>query len=270
MNAPIKVSSPATREFWEIPVLFEDAHVLALDKPSGLLISPDRLAPEQLSLMRLLHEAIATGKPWISQRGLNYVSNAHRLDADTSGVLLLAKSKAVLIALADLFGSRKPRQQHLALVHGSPADDQFQINAKLAAQPDGAGLVRVDSRNGKRSETHITVVERFANQTLLRCELITNHPHQIRAHLLNAGLRVVGDALYGGKPLWLSRLKRDYRLKPGREERPLISRTAVHAEQLSLPHPVTNEQLTITAPWPKDLRVAVKYLREFSIGRGTE
>lgn len=74
----------------------------------------------------------------------------------------------------------------------------------------------------------------------------------------------MGDALYGGKPLWLSRLKRDYRLKPGREERPLLARATLHAEQLSLPHPVSGELLNLTAPWPKDLRVAVKYLREFS------
>ena len=264
MNPPIKLSSPDTREFWEVPVLFEDAHLLALDKPAGLLASPDRFSPVRPSLMGLLHQAVAAGKPWVAQRGLTYLSNTHRLDADTTGVFLLAKSKTVLVKLADLFGSRKPLQQYLALVHGSPAENQFQINAKLAAQPDAAGLVRVDPRQGKRAETRFAVVKRFTDQTLLRCELITNRPHQIRAHLLNAGLRVVGDALYGGKPLWLSRLKRDYRLKPGREERPLVARTALHAEQLALPHPVTGEQLAITAPLPKDLRVAVKYLREFS------
>jgi RluA family pseudouridine synthase len=263
----IKLSSPATREFWEVPVLFEDAHVLALDKPPGLLASPDRLAPDRPSLMQLLHQAIADGKPWAVERSLTYLSNAHRVDPETTGVFLLAKSKAGLIELANLFGSGKPLQQYLALVHGSPAEDQFQINSKLALQPDASGLVRVDPRNGTRSETRVTVLERFAGQALLRCELLTDRRHQLRAHLLNAGLRVVGDALYGGKPLWLSRLKRDYRLKPGREERPLVARTALHAEQLSLPHPVTGEQLSITAPLPKDLRVALKYLREFSTGR---
>jgi RluA family pseudouridine synthase len=263
VNPPIKLSSPAPREFWEVPVLFEDAHLLALDKPAGLLASPDRLAPDRPSLMRLLHQAIADGKPWTSERGLTYLSNVHRLEGDTTGIFLLAKSKAIFVQLANLFSSRKPLQQYLALVHGSPAQDRFQINSKLAAQPDAAGLIRVDPRNGKRAETRFTVVERFASQTLLRCELLTDRPHQIRAHLLNAGLRVVGDALYGGKPLWLSRLKRDYRLKPGREERPLLSRTALHAEQLSLPHPVTGESLALTAPTPKDLRVALKYLREY-------
>jgi 23S rRNA-/tRNA-specific pseudouridylate synthase len=71
----------------------------------------------------------------------------------------------------------------------------------------------------------------------------------------------VGDEVYGGKPLWLSRLKKDYRLKPGREERPLLARVALHAEELSLPHPVTGETVTIKSEWPKDLKVALKYLR---------
>jgi RluA family pseudouridine synthase len=267
MSAVIKLSSPATRGFWEIPVLFEDAHLLALDKPAALLVSADREDPARPSLMRLLHEAVAAGKPWASERGLAYLSNAHRLDLETSGVLLLAKSKAVLVALADLFGSEKPHRQFLALAHGSPAEDCFQVNAKLAPHPTLPGAMRVDAWNGKRAETRFTVVERFAQQTLLKCELLTDRPHQIRVHLTNTGLRVVGDKLYGGKPLWLSRLKRDFRLKPGREERPLIARVALHAEQLSLPHPVTGEQLSITAPVPKDLRVALKYLREFNTAR---
>jgi len=260
----IKLSSPATREFWEIPVLFADPHLLALDKPAGLPVSPDRAQPERPCLMRLLHDAIAARKPWVLERELNYLSHAHRLEADASGVLLLARSKPVLVTLANLFGSRQPVRSFIALVQGSPAEDQFQVNARLATQLDAGGVLRVDARHGKRAETRCTVLERFARHTLLRCEPLTDRPHQLRAHLFNSGLRLIGDAVYGGKPLWLSRLKPGYRLKPGREERPLLARPALHAEQISLPHPVTGEPLTFTAPWPKDLRVAVKYLREYN------
>jgi len=267
MSASIKLSSPATREFWEIPVLFEDAHLLALDKPAGLLASPDRLDPSRPSLVRLLHEAIAAGKPWAVSRGLTYLSNAHRLDPDASGVILHAKSKPVLVQLADLFGIEKPRRKFLTLVAGTPAEERFQVNAKLAPHPVLPGQMRVDPRAGKRAETRFSVREHFAHHTLLECEPLTDRPHQIRVHLWNSGLRIVGDGLYGGKPLWLSKLKRDYRLKPGREERPLLARVTLHAEELSLPHPITGEQITITAPWPKDLRVALKYLREFNTGR---
>ncbi len=170
MSAVIKLSAPAKREFWEIPVLFEDAHLLALDKPSDLLISPDRLQPERSSLVQLLHDAIAAGKPWTVERGMTYLSPAHRLDAEASGILLLAKSKAMLIQLANLFGTGQPKQQFLALVQGCPTEAQFQINARLAKKSDQSHALRVDPRNGKRMETRFTVLERFAQHALVRCE----------------------------------------------------------------------------------------------------
>ena len=264
MSNTLKLSSPATREFWEIAVLFSDEHLLALDKPAGLLTSPDRYDPNRPNLMKLLHAGIAAGKPWAVEQKLTYLSNAHRLDFETSGVILLAKSKPVLVELANLFGTEKPQKRYIALVHGAPNEERFEVNAKLGPHPIKVGMMRVDSKNGKRSQTKFEVIERYTDCTLLRCEPLTGRTHQIRVHLQNAGLRIVGDELYGGKQLWLSRLKKDYRLKPGREERPLISRVALHAESLTILHPVTKETLTITAPWPKDLRVAVKYLKQFS------
>lgn len=265
MNTVIKLSWPMRRGFWEIPVLFEDEHLLALDKPAGLLTSPDRYDPQRPNLMKLLHAGIADGKPWARERNLTYLSNAHRPDFETSGVILLAKSKPVLVALADLFSSEKPVKRYVALVHGTPTKEKFDVDAKLAPHPVKTGLMRVDPKGGKKSKTQFAVIEKFPRYTLLACEPLIGRTHQIRVHLSHAGLPIVDDLLYGGKPLLLSRLKRDYRLKPGRTERPLISTVALHAERLTLPHPVTGEVLTITAPWPKDLIVAVKYLRQFSV-----
>jgi RluA family pseudouridine synthase len=261
MPASIKLSSPATREFWEVSVLHEDEHLLALDKPAGLLTSPDRYDPERPNLMKLLHRGIEQGARWAAERGLAYLMNAHRLDFDTSGVILLAKTKPVLVKLADLFGSTKPVKTYAALASGSPAEDKFEIKAALAPHPTRPGLMRVDDRRGKKSHTRFVVRERFGAFTLLACQPLTGRTHQIRAHLRHARLPLVGDALYGGRPLLLSQLKRDYRLKPGAVERPLLARAALHAEALELPHPVTGESVRITAPWPKDLTVAVKYLR---------
>ena len=263
MNAVIKLSSPATREFWEIAVLFEDEHLLAIDKPSGLLTSPDRYDADRPNLMKLLHAGIADGKPWARERGLTYLSNAHRLDFETSGIILLAKSKPVLVQLADLFGAEKPVKKYIALVQGCPAEDEFEVDAKIAPHPVRLGMMRVDPKNGKKSMTKFFAMEKFSRQTLLRCEPLTGRTHQIRIHLRHAGLPIVGDELYGGKPLWLSRLKPNYRLKPGKEERPLMSRVALHAEQLEVVHPVTGQPISITAPWPKDFMVAVKYLRQY-------
>lgn len=261
----VKLSSPATHGFWEIPVLFEDDHLLALDKPAGLLSSPDRYDPQRPNLMKLVHTAIAAGKPWARERNLTYLMNAHRLESETSGVLLLAKDKPTLVALANLFGSEKPLRKYVALAQGTPTEDKFEVDARLAPHPLKIGLMRVDPKNGKKAKTRFEVLEKFSGWTLLRCEPLTGRTHQIRAHLRHAGLPMVGDELYGGKKLWLSRLKRDYRLKPGHEERPLLSRVALHAEELTLPHPATGRTVTIVAPWPKDLKVAVKYLRQYAL-----
>ena len=265
MSAAIKLSAPATKEFWEIPVLFEDAHLLALDKPASLLTSPDRNNPDRPSLMQLLHAGIAAGKPWAQSRSLTYLANAHRLDFETSGVLLLAKNKPALIALANLFGAETPLQKYVVLAHGTPLEERFEVGAKVAPHPFTPGKHHVDARRGKKSKTIFTVQERFTNCTLLRCEPATSRPHQIRVHLQNVGWPVVGDELYGGQQLLLSRLKPHFRLKPKKVERPLLAGATLHSEELTLPHPVTGEPLTITAPWPKDLTVAVKYLRLYAV-----
>ncbi len=268
MSAVIKLSSPATREFWEINVLFEDEHLLALDKPAGLLTSPDRYDPNRPNLMKLLHAGVAQQKPWAKERNLTYLANAHRLDFETSGVILLAKSKPVLVALANLFGSEKPVKKYGALAWGHPLDKNFIVDAKLSPHPVKLGEMRVDPKGGKRSETQFEVLEQFSDWCWIRCTPLTGRTHQIRIHLKHAGFPLVGDELYGGKQLWLSRLKKDYRLKPGREERPLMARVALHAEELTLVHPVTNEPVTIKSELPKDLRVALKYLRLYAGNTG--
>ncbi len=263
MISTIKLSSRSTAEFWEIPVLHEDEHLLALDKPSGLPASPDRHDPERPNLMKLLHGGIAEGKSWARERGLTYLMNAHRLDFEASGVILLAKSKPVLVQLANLFGSEKPAKKYAALAQGNPPADDFECNAPLGPHPANPAIIRVD-RRGKKALTLFKVRERFDGWTWMECGPLTERKHQIRVHLRALGLPVVGDTLYGGKPLWLSRLKSDYRLKPNREERPLIGRLALHAEELVLTHPVTGQVVSIAASLPKDMTVGLKYLRKYA------
>jgi len=261
----VKLSSPATQEFWEVEVLYEDEHLLALNKPALLLSSPDRYDPQRPNLMKLLHADISRGAAWVKARaGLAYLANVHRLDYETSGVILLAKSKAVLIKLVELFGSEKPLKEYVALTQGIPPADEFATDAKLAPHPARPGIMRVDPKQGKKSKTQFTVLERFSHHTLVQCRPLTGRTHQIRVHLRHVGLPIAGDRVYGGRPLLLSQLKADYRLKPGQEERPLIGTTALHAERLRLAHPVTDELIEIVAPWPKDLTVAVKYLRRYA------
>lgn len=268
MLPPLKLSSPATREFWEIPVIYEDVQLLAINKPASLPASPDRYNPERPSLMRLIHQGIERGAPWAKARGLTYLANAHRLDSDSTGVLLLARDKASLVLIANEFGAEKPDRVYLALVRGEPAETEFVVDIKLAPDPNQPGHMRW-TRDGKKSVTRFRVVERFSGSTLIECRPLTERTHQVRVHLKFAGHPIYGDLVYGDSRLYLSTLKSDYRLKRNREERPLTPTLALHMERLELPHPVTRLPVTIRAEWPKDLNVALKFLRRHAPGNGS-
>ncbi|KAF0177411.1 MAG: Pseudouridine synthase [Limisphaerales bacterium] len=264
LGAVIKLSCPATQEFWEVPVVHEDEQLLAVAKPARLLSSPDRYDPQRPNLMRLLHDGIAQGATWAKQRNLTYLANAHRLDFETSGVMLLAKTKPALVALANEFGSNKPLKTYVALTRGMPAQPEFTVDAPIGPQTRQLGLMRIDTQGGKKSITEFKVIEQLRGFTLLHCHPLTGRTHQIRVHLRSVGLHIVGDVDYAGSPLYLSQIKSSYRPKFKEPERPLMGRVALHAERLEIKHPATGEPIVITAEWPKDLRVTVKYLRMFS------
>jgi RluA family pseudouridine synthase len=264
----IKLSSPETEEFWKIPILYEDEALFALAKPACLLTSPDRYDPKRPNLMKLLHRDIERGQSWVSERKITYLANAHRLDFETSGVLLLVKSKPALVALADQFGNEKPAKEYRAIVAGTPQESKFATDAKLAPHPVKVGMMRVDPKNGKRAQTEFDVLERFSGFSLLACFPFTGRTHQIRAHLKELGFPIVADRLYGGQGLYLSHLKHDYHPKKGQTEQPLMGRLALHAEALTITHPLSEQRVTIRAPLPKDFEVSLKYLRKFATAGG--
>lgn len=264
----IKLSSPATKEFWKLPILFEDDTLLAIDKPTQLLTSPDRYNEDRPNVMKLLHRDITAGAASMGERGLTYLANAHRLDFETSGILLMAKTKPALINLANQFGEERPHKRYFALINGNPALDEFEVDQPLAHHPIRVHEVRVDEKNGKKSRTAFKVVERFRSYSLVECRPFTGRTHQIRVHLKHYGYPIVGDKLYGGGPLLLSHLKRDFRLKKDRVENPLINRVALHASDLTVTHPVTLQEVAIHAPMPHDMSVALKFLRKFGMASG--
>jgi RluA family pseudouridine synthase len=264
MNPVIKLSSPETSEFWEIPVLFEDDALLVVDKPSRLLSSPDRYDPARPNLMRLLHQGIERGSPWAISRNLTYLMNVHRLDFETSGIMVLTKSKPVLTLLADQFGTAKPIKGYAAIVHGGPEEDQFEIDASLAPHPRNPAVMRVDPKSGKKSRTAFSVLKRFRGYALLECRPLTGRTHQIRVHAQYAGFPLVGDRTYGGSPLLLSDIKRAYKPKANQPEKPLMGRVALHAERLEFAHPVSGDLVKIQSPRPRDFQVSLKYLAQFS------
>lgn len=253
------------------PILFEDETMIAFDKPSGLLIAPDRWDKSRENLMTLVHDRLGHG-----------VANVHRLDADTSGLLLCAKTKPALDFLSGQFQSKTVEKEYAAVAVVLPAEqamkviapvrdpagtlpDSFRIDVSLGEDERQPGRMRIfKGRGGKPAATEFKVAGRFGRFVLLECRPVTGRTHQIRLHLAAAGAPVLNDAFYGDPEikLLLSGLKRRYKGRD--EEKPLINRLALHARALTLTHPVTRERITLTAPLPHDFEVALRYLRKFS------
>jgi 23S rRNA-/tRNA-specific pseudouridylate synthase len=268
------------------PIIYEDDAIIAFDKPSGLLVAPDRWDKKRENLMGLVHDHSRYG---------HGVANVHRLDADTSGLLLCAKSKVALDFLTGQFQSKTVEKKYHAVVAVLPAEramkviapirdatgalpDSFLVELALGEDERQPGRMRVfKGRGGKDCVTDFRTLERFRGSTRLRpdansaagfafveCRPLTGRTHQLRVHLAAAGAPILNDPFYGTPDvtLRLSDLKRGYK---GREdERPLIDRLALHASELTLKHPTTREPVTLRAPLPHEFEVALKYLRKFA------
>ncbi len=242
---------PQSRVMQRPKVLFEDAHILVVAKPAGLLTVPDRYDPEVPTLVA-----------WL-QRERSRVFVVHRLDRDTSGLVVLALTANAHQVLSDQFTDRQVDKRYLALVAGSPAWEDRKIDLPLRTDADRRHRTRVDHAGGKEAVTHVSVVERFDSYSLVEAMPETGRTHQIRVHLAEVGLPVVSDPLYGdGEPLFLSSFKRDYK-SSRHEERPLVGRTALHASELRFAHPATNEMTSHSASLPRDMNAAVKQLARF-------
>ena len=265
MTTVIKLPDPACGVVRELPVLLIDADILAVNKPAGVPVTLHPDQPEPSALLPLLHNAIGSGKPWARAMQLEYLMPVHRPEPHTTGVLLFARSAETLASLSDQFGSGKARQEFSALVKGSPAENDFELNAKLSPHPDRPGQLRADSRQGKRYRTRCQVLERFSRHTLLRCSPFPGRSGQVIAHLRHARYPVVADPDRGGAGIFLSQLKRDYEPKKNQPERPLIGRPALHLDSVTFAHPATGTEQSVLAPLTKDFNVALKYLRRFAM-----
>jgi RluA family pseudouridine synthase len=225
------------------PILQEDETFIAFDKPSGMLIAPDRWDKKRENMMGLVHDKFGHG-----------VANVHRLDADTSGVVLCSKSKEALDYLSGQFQSKTVLKTYLALVVVLPPERAMKVVKAVRGPGEDErqpGRMRIfKGRGGKASVTEFRVLENFGRFAWLECRPLTGRTHQIRVHLAAAGAPILNDVFYGDPEvkLLLSGLKRGYK---GREdEKPLIARLALHASALTVKHPTTKEPLTIAAPLP--------------------
>ncbi|HEX6025300.1 MAG TPA: RluA family pseudouridine synthase [Solirubrobacter sp.] len=219
-------------------VAYEDEHLLVIDKPASVVVHPG-VGHAEGTLVQALAGRVAGGPP--ERAGV-----VHRLDRDTSGLLVFARSQGVLDALQAALRSRKITREYLALVEGRPPARRGTIDAPLGRDRRVRTRISTDTDDPHEAITHFAVERALPDDTLLRVTLETGRTHQIRAHLLAIGHPVVGDAEYGGA--------RKYGLE----------RQFLHAERLAFEHPVSGAAVDVRAPLPEDL---VRALRQASGGR---
>jgi 23S rRNA pseudouridine955/2504/2580 synthase/23S rRNA pseudouridine1911/1915/1917 synthase len=248
----------------KLHIVHDDADLIAVEKPAGLAVIPGRGEKEDL-LHRLADQ---TGLP-ASGTGDPRLRIVHRLDKDTSGVLLLAKHIGAQRCLSEQFQNNRIEKEYLALVVGRPDASEGEIDAPLAPHPTSPRHMAI-SRHGRPARTAWRVEERFRHYALLRVFPRTGKTHQIRVHLAHIGLPLAIDPLYNppsgrsregaAAGIFLSHFKLDYRPTRGEEERPLIDRLTLHAEKLTFVHP-NGARMTIECPPPKDFRAVLTQLR---------
>lgn len=232
-------------------ILFENDDVVILNKPSGLLSIPDREGKE-VSVKSML----------IAKYGA--IFTVHRLDKDTSGVILFAKHEAAHKTLSVAFEDRQVEKYYSGIVTGGLYEKKKTINEPIMEHPAKNGTMIIHAK-GKPSITDYEVLEEFKRFSYLQFQIHTGRTHQIRVHMKNEGHPIICDPFYGdGTPILLSSLKKKFKLsKNVEEERPIMNRLALHASRLVIDIPGMTK-MDVTAELPKDMRALLQQLRKIS------
>ena len=236
VTVPPPVPAVPAPEDIPLSIVFEDDEMVVVDKPAGMVVHP---APGHFSgtlVNALLHHCSGlAGIGGVARPGI-----VHRLDQDTSGLIVVAKTEAAMSALARAFASHVAVEKtYLAVCHGAPRLDSGRIENMIGRHPVDRKRMAVVERNGKRAVTNWRVVGRTGPLSLVECRIETGRTHQIRVHAASLGCHIVGDAVYGKPAL-------DRRLTP------VPARQMLHAWRLALRHPTTGEQLRFESPPPPD------------------
>ena len=180
-----------------IPILYEDRSVLAIDKPPGWMLVPVSWQRTDWNLQAALISSIAVGHFWARSRNIKFLKYVHRLDAETSGILLFAKNQGALNTFGDLFETRRMEKIYLAVTADAPKQAQWTCRLNLGPDPKRIGRI-IASQRGKPAETEFRLVESTDGKHLIEARPYTGRQHQIRVHLAESGCPILGDELYGG------------------------------------------------------------------------
>ncbi len=253
MVIPDAPAVEALAEDIPLDVRYSDAHILVLNKPAGLVVHPGAGNPAGTLMNALLHF-----HP--DARRLPRAGIVHRLDKDTTGLMVVARTEPVRLRLIEQLAARTMKREYLALLHGDLISGRS-IDEPIGRHPRNRRVMTV-RRDGKSAVTRIRVRRRFGPLTLVDCSLESGRTHQIRVHTSHIGFPIVGDAQYGGS----GRVPRGIP-EALRERIRGFGRQALHAASLSLRHPETGETLTFTADPPEDFAALLRALDD-ELGHG--
>jgi 23S rRNA pseudouridine1911/1915/1917 synthase len=244
--------TPAGVESQNLPltILFDDADVVVVDKPPGLVVHPAAgHADGTLVNALLFHVRDLSGIGGELRPGI-----VHRLDKDTSGVMIIAKNDEAHRKLTSDWNTERVRKEYVAVVYGTPSNDRGTIDAPIGRDPRDRKRMAVVAE-GRRAITDYEVLERLRATSFLRCRLHTGRTHQIRVHMKHLGHPIVGDPVYSG-PQWKGIPEK--RLQNALSS---LTRQMLHAERITFAHPRTGESLTFAAPIPTDMATLLSILR---------
>lgn len=223
-----------------LAILYEDHDIIVVDKPRGMVVHPAAGVSSGTLVNALLYHC----------RDLSGINGAvrpgivHRLDKDTSGVMVAAKNDAAHLDLAEQIRTKTARRLYLAIVHGNIREEAGTIKGAIGRHPTDRQRMAIVREHGREAVTHFTVLERFGEYTLIECSLETGRTHQIRVHMTSIGHPLVNDPKYGSRKSPFA-----------------IRGQALHSRSLTLCHPATKEQMTFEAPVPEDFARIIKALR---------
>ncbi|MCL2485480.1 MAG: RluA family pseudouridine synthase [Endomicrobia bacterium] len=233
----------------QIEVIYQDDNVVVVNKPAGMIVIPDQHTYENKTLVGILKKQL-NQKIWV----------VHRIDRDTTGVLIFAKNAETHRHLSMQFEHSQADKKYLVLLSGFLEEDEGTINKRILIEDRD---VSIDD-DGKESITNFKVLERFKNYTFAEASPLTGRRHQIRVHFWSLGHPLAIDAEYGSSdPLLLSSMKRNYKVKDNETEKPLINRLTLHASELALALPGSSNKTVFSAPLPKDFEITLKQLRKY-------
>ncbi len=227
--------------------MFEDDNLIVINKPP-FISTLDEREGTGISIIRM-------AKQYYGEAQI-----CHRLDKETSGCLLIAKNPEMYRHVSMQFEQRKVSKIYHAIVDGTHVFEDLHVTLPILNL--GNKNVSINKQEGKAAETIFTSLKYFKHYTLLECKPVTGRMHQIRIHLATQKASITGDDLYGGKPVFLSKIKRGYYLGKDQEELPVMKRFALHAQQVIFKG-TDGEELNFTAPYPKDFATLLKHLERF-------